>query len=90
MPVFSNMPVFGQGLRDRRKLVCQAYVFRMQMINRLKLCLGLLVLAFGLSACGVRGGLEAPPEDRAAQKAAKPEPGQPAPHKPFILDGLIR
>lgn len=60
------------------------------MINKFKFCLGLLVVAFGLSACGVRGGLEAPPEDIAAKKAAKAKPGKKAPHRPFILDGLIR
>ena len=54
-----------------------------------------LVVALGLSAiglggCGVRGGLESPPEDVAANRADKSAAGEEKPHKPFILDGLIR
>ena len=50
----------------------------------------LLIAAISLSACGVRGGLESPPEDVAANRAEKAAPGEPKAHKPFILDGLIR
>ena len=53
-------------------------------------------LAFTLAACGVRGGLEAPPEAKAQTTAdaqsgeGKPEGAAPKPHKPSILDGLVR
>ncbi len=53
-------------------------------------------LAFALAGCGVRGGLEAPPEAKAQTTAdaqsgeGKPEGAAPKPHKPFILDGLVR
>ena len=51
-----------------------------------------------LAGCGVRGGLEAPPEAKAAGTATTGEAAdagantaaQPKPHKPFVLDGLIR
>jgi predicted small lipoprotein YifL len=57
-----------------------------------------LLLAVGVSACGVRGSLEPPAEAKAAGTASSPEaaaPGtnsavQPKPHKGFILDGLLR
>ena len=63
---------------------------------------GFLAATLALSGCGVRGGLETSEEAKAAtaaekatQKgataAAKPgDPVPPQPHKPFILDGLIR
>jgi predicted small lipoprotein YifL len=55
-----------------------------------------VVVALGLSAlvaasfagCGVRGSLETPPE--AKTDAPPRKPGEPAPHKPSILDPLIR
>ncbi|MCC7251492.1 lipoprotein [Hyphomicrobium sp.] len=53
-------------------------------------------LAFTLSACGVRGGLETPREAQAQATAdaqsgeGKPEGAAPKPHKGFILDGLLR
>ena len=46
--------------------------------------------------CGVRGGLETPPQAKADPTAeaqsgeGKPEGAAPKPHKPFILDGLLR
>jgi predicted small lipoprotein YifL len=46
-------------------------------------------LALGVcGGCGVRGPLDAPP--KAASDVPPPKPGEPTPHKPFILDGLIR
>lgn len=57
-----------------------------------------LVLALALSACGRRGGLEAPPQSKVKQPAttttAPPEPRRPfqkkaGPDRPFILDPLI-
>jgi predicted small lipoprotein YifL len=51
------------------------------------LCLGALTLA----GCGVRGNLEAPPNEANESGNATPgTPGQPVPHKPFILDPLLR
>lgn len=55
-------------------------------------------LAIGLAACGVRGSLKLPDEAKAKQKqTAAADSGQgkaagkaPKPHKPFILDGLLR
>jgi predicted small lipoprotein YifL len=63
---------------------------------------GLLAATLALNGCGVRGGLEQSEEAKAAiaaEKAtqkgavavAKPgDPVPPKPHKPFVLDGLIR
>jgi predicted small lipoprotein YifL len=54
---------------------------------------GLIVLAAGLSGCGRRGPLEAPPSAAAVQPdgtAAPADEGKPAkPDKPFLLDPLI-
>ncbi len=53
-------------------------------------------LAFLLAGCGVRGGLESPPEAKAQSTAdaqsgeGKAEGAAPKPHKPFVLDGLLR
>ena len=59
---------------------------------QLGLVLGLLALGtFSLSGCGVRGSLEAPPQEKVETGDAVPgTPGQPVPHKPSILDPLIR
>jgi predicted small lipoprotein YifL len=54
--------------------------------------------ALALSACGIRGALEPPPEpERTTDTSAsadsgqgKPEDAAPKPHKESILDGLIR
>lgn len=65
----------------------------------MRLIAGMLfaLAALGLSGCGVRGSLEAPPDAKAAGTATSPEDGDPgensaAPkkaHRPFILDGLL-
>ena len=65
------------------------------MRSRLQLgvVLGLLTLgAFVLSGCGVRGPLDLPPETKvdSTGQAAPGTPGAPVPHKPSILDPLIR
>ena len=64
------------------------------MHGRLRLGLAAALIglgAFGLSGCGVRGSLEAPPQEKTETGAAVPgTPGQPVPHKPSILDPLIR
>jgi predicted small lipoprotein YifL len=47
--------------------------------------------ALSVGGCGVRGSLEAPPAATTETGGATPgTPGQPAPHKPFILDPLLR
>jgi predicted small lipoprotein YifL len=51
-----------------------------------------------LGACGIKGPLEAPPEAKATEQATagaesgqgKAEGSTAKPHKPFILDGLLR
>jgi predicted small lipoprotein YifL len=61
---------------------------RLQLGIMIALCLG---GAFGLSGCGVRGSLEAPPDAKVETGGATPgTPGQPVPHKPSVLDPLIR
>ena len=57
----------------------------------------LFALLVSVGGCGVRGNLELPEEQKAAETTAKAESGQnkpenaaPKPHKGFILDGLIR
>ena len=40
------------------------------------------------AGCGVRGSLDAPP--KAASDAPRPKPGEPPPHRPSVLDPLIR
>jgi predicted small lipoprotein YifL len=64
------------------------------MPSRLKrgVVIALLSLgALGLAGCGVRGPLEVPHDAAADTGNATPgTPGQPVPHKPSILDPLIR
>jgi hypothetical protein len=64
----------------------------MQGRLRLGLAAALLVLGtLGFEGCGVRGSLEAPPEAQTETGNAVPgTPGQPAPHKGFVLDPLLR
>ena len=59
--------------------------------RRAGIALAFLASALLLAGCGVRGSLEAPPQERTETGAAVPgTPGQPVPHKPSILDPLIR
>ena len=66
------------------------------MASWIRAVLAASALAFTLAGCGVRGGLEAPPEAKAQTTAdaqsgeGKPEGAAPKPHKGFILDGLLR
>ncbi len=62
------------------------------MLPRLALALLLAVAGtFCLSACGVRGNLESPPEAKNESNDATPgKPGEPAPKKTFVLDPLLR
>jgi predicted small lipoprotein YifL len=49
--------------------------------------LGVLALA----GCGVRGSLEKPPGVQSETNDATPgKPGEPVPHKPSVLDPLLR
>jgi predicted small lipoprotein YifL len=45
-----------------------------------------VLLSCALAACGKKGTLEAPE----AAETPKTEKGQPAPHRPFVLDSLLR
>ena len=60
-------------------------------------CLRLVpCVALTLAGCGVKGSLETPAEAKADATAeapsgqGKPEGAAPKPHKPFVLDGLLR
>jgi len=51
----------------------------------------LMLAAFSIAGCGVRGSLEKPPGEQAQTGDATPgKPGEPVPHKSSILDPLIR
>jgi len=64
------------------------------MLRRLPLCVALALVVAGVLAmpgCGVRGSLEAPPQAKTETGDANPgTPGTPNPHRPSILDPLIR
>ncbi|MDX2202456.1 MAG: lipoprotein [Hyphomicrobiaceae bacterium] len=62
------------------------------MLPRLAMAVLLaLVASLSLSACGVRGSLEAPPEAQNVGNTAIPgSTGDPAPKKGFVLDPLLR
>jgi predicted small lipoprotein YifL len=60
------------------------------MSRALILVLSLTLATLGLSACGKRGTLE-PPAAAPVEKSASIEPKtNEKPHRPFILDGLLR
>jgi len=57
--------------------------------RQLGVAIGLLALVtLSLAGCGVRGPLEQPPEAKTGE--APRALGEPPPHKPSILDPLIR
>ena len=64
------------------------------MHSRLPLCVAIALTLAGMlsiSGCGVRGSLEAPPKSKVETGGATPgTPGEPVPHKPSILDPLLR
>lgn len=61
------------------------------MHYRVKSALLVLLAAFALSGCGVRGSLQLPPEDKAIEaEANRNGPDGKQVHKPSILDGLLR
>ncbi len=78
----------------KQSWVKQSWVKQTWTINSL-VCLT-LVLGAILGGCGTRGALEYPAESKASDTASadsgqgKPENAAPKPHKPFVLDGLIR
>ena len=69
-------------------------VNKVHMHSRLPLCVAIALSVagmFSISGCGVRGSLEAPPNAKVETGNATPgTPGAPAPHKPSILDPLLR
>ena len=69
-------------------------VNRGHMHSRLRLAVAAALLALvtlGVQGCGVRGSLEAPPQERVETGNAVPgSVPQPGVHKPSILDPLIR
>jgi predicted small lipoprotein YifL len=61
------------------------------MPKPLQFAMALLVVAgLGLSACGRKGPLEAPPSQRSSEGAPVAETESGKPDRPFILDGLLR
>ncbi|MGE3064228.1 MAG: lipoprotein [Hyphomicrobiaceae bacterium] len=60
------------------------------MSSRPLMWIAALALALSLAGCGVRGSLEPPPGAKAEAAAEAGKPGEPPPHKGFILDGLLR
>jgi predicted small lipoprotein YifL len=61
------------------------------MSRPLPLCIAMALTALGLlsaAGCGVRGPLDSPTKQ--VSDAPPPRPGEPPPHKPSILDPLIR
>lgn len=61
------------------------------MMKKLVLTSMLALLAAGLSGCGRKGALEAPPSAQLSENASKAEKdaARTKPDNPFILDGLI-
>jgi predicted small lipoprotein YifL len=63
------------------------------MSRAVTLIVTLSILTLGLAACGKRGALEPPSaagpirEEKSASVEPKPDE---KPHRPFILDGLLR
>jgi predicted small lipoprotein YifL len=63
----------------------------MQSRLTLAVALAFLLGTLALAGCGVHGSLEAPPSAKTETGNATPgTPGEPAPHKPSVLDPLIR
>jgi predicted small lipoprotein YifL len=53
----------------------------------------LILSCLALAGCGVRGSLDSPgtePTADAKSGQGKPAGAAPKPHKPFVLDGLLR
>ena len=69
-------------------------VNKVHMHSRLPLWVAIALTVagmFSIPGCGVRGSLEAPPKEKVETGGATPgTPGTPVPHKPFVLDPLLR
>jgi predicted small lipoprotein YifL len=82
----------------RRSLMLSLSKTALQVAKPMLSVASALLLAGVLSGCGVKGPLETPTAAKGAQQATaqadsgqgKAEGAAPKPHKPFILDGLIR
>ena len=70
-----------------------------RLMKPLAIVAALAVVSVGLSACGVKGALQPPPESKVGgepvKNAESADPGsnsvvKPKPHEGFILDGLLR
>jgi predicted small lipoprotein YifL len=67
-----------------------------EMTSWVRAILTVSALALALSGCGLKGSLETPAQEKAEATAeaqsgqGKAENAAPKPHKPFVLDGLIR
>ncbi len=85
---------FGQGRMVLRATKAELSVAR----NRRAAALAVLAAAMLVGGCGVRGNLESLPEAKATGAATSPDAAdagansavKPKPHKPFVLDGLLR
>lgn len=68
------------------------------MSIRMKAALAITIGALALGGCGIRGSLDSPEEAKAtgdgnsaaAGAAGATSAAPPKPHRPFILDGLLR
>jgi len=69
-------------------------VNKVHMPSRLPLCVAIALTVAGMLSipgCGVRGSLDKPPGAKNESGDATPgTPGTPVPHKPSVLDPLIR
>ena len=59
------------------------------MRRGLTLVVMLSVAALGLAGCGKRGALEAPISAEPTDKSVEPKSNE-KPHRPFVLDSLLR
>ena len=59
------------------------------MSRSLKLITILAFATLAVSACGKRGVLEAPPSEDGKTTSVQPKANE-KPHRPFVLDGLLR
>jgi predicted small lipoprotein YifL len=59
------------------------------MSRSLKLMTILAFATLAVSACGKRGALDAPPSGEPKSSSVQPKPNE-KPHRPFVMDGLLR
>ena len=59
------------------------------MSRSLRLITILACATLAVSACGKRGALEAPPSEEGKSSSVQPNPKE-KPHRPFVLDNLLR